>query len=716
MKYKLLSALIIVGVFYSFISHGQTLSTICVAGTNSQNQSTCIPVSASNPLPTTSRVNTLNQVGLFGDSWEAQEIQANLPIATANASNTGAASITLVGCQPSCINGTWVATLTDSTHYNLVNPKGATVLTGVGTGVGQSTTPRTMDINVSTGGNAGDSFNIVSLPYRWYGYDARSAFFWANSALGFPFQLAADTGVSSTTTAQMLSFFGNGTNADPYIYPNVHVWILGSIGINDTGSGVPLATMESNVKQILTNLTNSGAVAIISSIPNQSSFTGNTTQVALRNLTTQYNQWLAQYAAKTKNVIYWNQKRYLVNPSTGFFYAAGEYAANSPAYSQDGVHRNYPGGLAASRGLAPILQSLTPGLDFLDNDTFVFSQDYFGNTIQSGNSSPTPGGGANTSGAVAGAGITATAVPNMTSIYVRGTGTAVATKTTQTGPFTDQGSQLVISTSAARDGAQWLWGGDGTAAVGRWDKAHVTNTAYNVGEKTNPSGATANNAFNGLTGLVTTAGTTGATEPTYPTVAGQTIADGTATLTMIPSPGPFIWAANFFFGATPVTFFTTSNSTVYFQTSGACETAGSLPGAYATAVVGTVVTDNTCTMTAIVPPTYSYYAQVDYTLSGMVQGKGVGMYFNLQMLDTTNAAVDTSGVNVCGPCYDLSGTASPPAQYLPASGTLRTPNALLQPFKRIRYLFPNLLVNGDAGQSTITVTAYRPTTNQVITP
>lgn len=643
---------------------------------------------------------TTLQAGWFGDSYGHLEVVDRSPTYVNGTTNTGAATVTLT-VNSSALPGTWTITMLSSTTWKLQDPTGTTVLTNQAISVAVDTTPRTLTVTVSSGGVTNDTFIVTVAPYSFYGISQRSTLFWANVSLGYPYQLVAQCGVSSDTMAMQLARIGAGGPADPLLFPNVSLWFWQSPAINDQGALTSLSSLQNTAINVIAGLKTYNAKVVVCSNPIATSFNDNSDgSVQKRNISAQFENWLAQYCQTIPGVYFFNQKRSITDPATGIFISG---------YSGDGIHKNYLAGANASQDLANILKVITPGCDTTDTNIFnTFS--LYGNGQLTGTTAATTS--VNTVGSIATAGITSTNQADTVSLYVRATGTATATKTALTGKYIDIGQTLTITTTAARDGAGMRFNGDGIVALGRYDVPHVTNTAINKGQKYIPSGASTNTAFAGLVAQYTIAGTTSGTEPTYPTRIGTTFTDGTATGIMVPMVGPGIWRANYNMAVGTI-FFTTTNSTTYFQVTVAGQTSASVAAGYATALLGQTVTDNTLQAIAITPPTYAYKSQADYTLTGFAAGKGIGIYHSLQALDVTVSSLDISGNHVAGPFYDLSGSESPPAQYLPASGQIQTPIVYFKPFKQCRYLIQDILVNGDAGMSGIAFTAYRPMITQV---
>lgn len=75
-------------------------------------------------------------------------------------------------------------------------------------------------------------------------------------------------------------------------------------------------------------------------------------------------------------------------------------------------------------------------------------------------------------------------------------------------------------------------------AANSWGTSRANSTAYAVGTIIRPASA------NGYLYSVSVAGTTGGSPPTFPTVVGQTVADGSATLTCVGKGIIVLTAAN----------------------------------------------------------------------------------------------------------------------------------------------------------------------------
>jgi lysophospholipase L1-like esterase len=167
---------------------------------------------------------------------------------------------------------------------------------------------------------------------------------YASILSGQKIRYVRNAGLFGDTTTQMLARFD--TAVTPYA-PNV-VTIMG--GTNDTGTGVPLATFQSNITAMVAKTRAIGAVPVLCTIlPNSSGSPTNR-----RQLVVQFNAWIRRYAA-TQGLLCLDFYNLIADPTNGNFLSA---------YNNDGTHPNAAGyaamGSYANTTLSPILQPVAP--------------------------------------------------------------------------------------------------------------------------------------------------------------------------------------------------------------------------------------------------------------------------------------------------------------------------------------------------------------------
>lgn len=326
-------------------------------------------------------------------------------------------------------------------------------------------------------------------------YHAAGYFVQANIEMGWPFRIAADLGVSSETSAQILSRLSDVLAYTPD-------WCCVMAGTNDLTSTAYTETIA-NLKSIYDRLISERINVLACTITPSTAHTTTPSQGFKRR---KINEWIKWYSTQTKGIVVADTERALLDPSTG------GPATNT---TTDGVH---PSNIGARRIARAIVSALSAFPLARFNPGAAIDNGYAINPMANGSNS------AGSGGFTAQTGITGVG-PNGWDAFVRNTGAAVGSKVTRSNDWRPEGlMRLACTFTAAFDGAGVYTGGSDRVAKGRYDQSWAANTAYGLNDRKKPTVA------NGYHYVATAAGTSHATtEPTWPTTEGATVTDGTVT-------------------------------------------------------------------------------------------------------------------------------------------------------------------------------------------
>lgn len=326
---------------------------------------------------------------------------------------------------------------------------------------------------------------------------------------GWPWREMLNHGVSSETTAQMLSRLGDVLASGATV-----VSVLG--GTNDltsadlvaaspTGAQFTKEMIVSNLKSIVDQCLANGQRVILHTVPPGTGWTATTTQAGiLREAANYVNAWVRRYAREVRGVALCDSAAAIAEPTTG---------GPRTNYLIDTVHPSNLGRQQMARAFSQALGDL--GVKRADtlSETPLDPLNLCGPTGMILGSASTGTSGVSLT-TVSGVG------PFGCAASVRNTGAAVGSLQAPTDEKGGNYFRLAMTSSAAYDGALVLVGGDVTTAIGRWDQAWAATTAYTYGARKYMA--------NGYSLVCVVPGTTGGSSPSS-TQEGELIVDGTVT-------------------------------------------------------------------------------------------------------------------------------------------------------------------------------------------